>query len=379
MIRLAIPSIDRDDLLAVQETLASGYLVQGARVADFERAIATYVGAQHAIAVSSCTAALHLALLGIGVGPGDLVVVAAYSWIATANVIELCGAQPVFVDVCPTTGNISPEALAVTLQRLRRSPDTARRVRAIIPVHAFGRMADMLSICQLAEQYHLPVIEDAACALGARLNSRSAGRWGIIGCFSFHPRKAITTGEGGIIITDDANLARTIRALRNHGQDPDAPTPDFIMPGLNYRMTEFQAALGLTQMQKLHRIIEARRTLARRYDTLLRDTDVQPPPPPNDATHVYQSYVALLPEYAAAQRDAIIASLRSKGIETQIGTWHMPLTSYFRARYGYRPGDFPGADAMFAHALALPLYEGLSETEQHMIVEQLRNTLQHTR
>ncbi|MDZ7371224.1 MAG: DegT/DnrJ/EryC1/StrS family aminotransferase [candidate division KSB1 bacterium] len=376
MIRLAIPCIDHDDLLAVQEALASGYLVQGARVADFEQTIASYVGAQHAIAVSSCTAALHLALLGLGVRPGDLVVVAAYSWIATANVIELCGAQPVFVDVCPMTGNMSSEALAATLQRLMRSPETARRVRAIIPVHVFGRMADMPSICELAEQNRLPVIEDAACALGACLNGRSAGRWGAIGCFSFHPRKAITTGEGGVIVTDDAHLARAMRALRNHGQDPDALSSDFIMPGFNYRLTEFQAALGLTQMRKIDRIIEARRMLARRYDALLQNTDVQPPPPVNDATHVYQSYVALLPEYGAAKRTEIIASLRAKGIETQIGTWHMPLTSYFRARYGYRPGDFPGADAIFARALSLPLYDGLSEEEQCMVVNQLQDTLQ---
>lgn len=375
MIRLSAPSIDANDLLAVQEVLTSGNLVQGARVAAFERTIAAYVGSQHAIAVSSCTAALHLALLALGVRPGDIVVVAAYSWTATANVIELCGAQPVFVDVCPTTGNIHPEALDTTLQRLMHCPETARRVRAIIPVHVFGRMADMPSICEIAEQYHVPIIEDAACSLGARLNNRSAGQWGTIGCFSFHPRKAITTGEGGIIVTNDASVARTMRALRNHGQDPESPLPDFIMPGFNYRMTEFQAALGLTQMQKIDRIIEVRRTLAQRYDTLLRNTNIQPLPATDDSRHVYQSYVVLLPENMAAQRTEIIASLRAKGIETQIGTWHMPLTSYFRSRYGYRLGDFPGADMIFARALALPLYEGLSEEKQHIVVEQLQDVL----
>lgn len=371
MIRLTIPSIEQDDLNAVQEAIASGYLIQGARVAAFERAVAEHIGVRHAVAVSNCTAALHLALLALDIRPGDIVVVAAYSWVATANVIELCGAQPVFVDVCPDTGNIDPAALTAALDRLMASPETARRVRAILPVHVFGRLADMPAICTIAARYGLPVIEDAACALGAALEGRQAGAWGTIGCFSFHPRKAITTGEGGMVVTDDPALARTLRALRNHGQDPEAATPDFIMPGFNYRLTEFQAAFGLAQMSKLARIIAARRRLAAAYDALLSATAVQPPPVGPEGAHVYQSYVALLPAQATAQRAALITALRARGIETQIGTWHMPLTGYFRARYGYRPGDFPGADAVFARTLTLPLYEGLSEEDQRSVVAAL--------
>jgi dTDP-4-amino-4,6-dideoxygalactose transaminase len=297
--------------------------------------------------------------------------VTAYSFIATANVIELCGAQPVFVDIQPDTFNMDPNCLAEVLKRLMAASETARRVKAILPVHTFGQMADMPAILELADQYELPVVEDAACALGATLHGRQAGTWGVMSCFSFHPRKAITTGEGGMIVTNDAALARRLRALRNHGQDPDAPSPDFILPGFNYRMTEFQAALGLTQRAKLDRIIAARRRLAAHYDELLKDTPLQAPAVAPGSQPVYQSYVVLLPERAAAWRAEMITRLKEQGVETTIGTWHMPMTTYFRTRYGYRMGDFPVADQVFARSLTLPLYEGLSEDEQKQVVQRL--------
>jgi dTDP-4-amino-4,6-dideoxygalactose transaminase len=371
MIRLAIPSIEAQDLEAVRGTLESGFLVQGARVAEFERLLQEYIGVRHVIAVSNCTAALHLSLLAVGVRAGDLALVTTYSYVATANVIELCGAEPVFVDIEPDTFNMNPECLAVTLARLMANDETARRVKVILPVHTFGQMADMPAILEIANRYHLPVIEDAACALGARWQGRQAGTWGALGCFSFHPRKAITTGEGGAITTNDDALAHKLRALRNHGQDPDASAPDFIMPGFNYRLTEFQAALGVTQMEKLDRIIAARRSGAERYDGLLANSPVRPPVVANPAEHVYQSYVVLLPEAAAPMRQDLIQQLRSRGIETNIGTWHMPLTTFFRTRYGFRPGDFPVADAVFARSLTLPLHEALTEGEQDTVIEHL--------
>jgi len=375
MIRLVIPSIEQDDLQAVSEVLTSGYLVQGPRVAAFEQAIADYVGTRYAVAVSNCTAALHLALLALDTRPGDLVIVTAYSFVATANVIELCGARPVFVDIRSDTFNLDPNCLEETLDRLMANSDTAHRVKAILPVHTFGQMADMPTILEMAEQYDLPVIEDAACALGATLRGRQAGTWGVMGCFSFHPRKAITTGEGGIVVTNDAALACRLRALRNHGLDPDAPSPDFIMPGFNYRMTEFQAALGLTQMAKLDRIIAARRRLAVHYDELLQDMPVQTPAVAPGSRPVYQSYVVLLPEKASAYRTEIITRLKQQGIETAIGTWHMPMTTYFRSRYGYTVGDWPAADQVFARSLTLPLYKGLSEEEQGQVVHRLQEAM----
>jgi perosamine synthetase len=376
MIRLTIPSIEEDDLQAMREVLASGYLVQGAKVASFEKTVADYVGTKYAVAVSSGTAGLHLGLLALSIQPEDLVIVTAYSFVATANVIELCGARPVFVDIQPDTFNMDPDCLEEVLNRLMASTDTARRVKAVLPVHTFGQMADMSAIMELAGRHGLPVIEDAACALGSTLNGRQAGTWGAMGCFSFHPRKAITTGEGGIITTNDPNVARRIRTLRNHGQEPDQEAPDFIFPGFNYRTTEFQAVLGITQMSKLDRIITARRRLAAHYDVLLAKTPFQPPIVIPGSQPVYQSYVTLLPEDAAPRRTDLIRHLKDQGIETTIGTWHIPLTSYFRSRYGYRTGDFPVTDQVFARALTLPLFEHLQEMQQNVVVEQLLEALQ---
>jgi len=372
MIRLTIPSIEEDDLQAVREVLSTGYLVQGPRVADFEKAVADYVETKYAVAVSNCTAALHLALLALGTRAGDLVIATAYSFISTANVIELCGGQPVFVDIQPDTFNMDPSCLEKVLKRLMASSEKSQRVKAILPVHTFGQMADMKAILELANRYELPVVEDAACALGAALHNRQAGTWGTIGCFSFHPRKAITTGEGGIVVTNDEVLARRLRSLRNHGQDPEASSPDFIMAGFNYRMTEFQAALGVTQMAKLERIIAARRRFAEHYDKLLQDTLLQAPKVAAGNEPVYQSYVVLLPERAARHRAELITRLRKQGIETTIGTWHMPMTTYFRSHYGYKEGDFQVADQVFARSLTLPLYEKMLQSEQNQVVQHLQ-------
>ena len=375
MIRLTRPSIDEADLAAVREVVASGQLVHGPRVAEFEGLVADYVGTRHAIAVTNCTAALQMALLALDVRAGDLVLVGAYSWPATANAVELCGAQPVFVDVDPITFNMRPDALEATLARLTATVTTARRVRAVLPVHAFGQIADMPRLTAVAESYGIPIVEDAACALGAAIDGRRAGAWGTLGCFSFHPRKAITTGEGGIVTTDDDSLARHLRALRNHGLDPDAATPDFILPGFNNRMTEFQAALGTTQMAKVDRVIAARRNLAAAYDDLLDPALERGGARGDDARHVFQSYVVLLPAAVAPMRAELIAELRGRGVEAQIGTWHIPLIRYYRTRYGYVPGDFPVCDDVAARALTLPLYEGLLREEQAIIAREVSQAL----
>jgi perosamine synthetase len=372
MIRLAMPSIEGDDLKAVRDALESGYLVQGRRVADFEETVAARAGAPFAVAVGNCTAALHLALLALGVKPGDIVMVTAYSWISTANVIELCGARPEFIDVDSVTFNMSPVRLKESLDRLMSSPSASGKVKAVLPVHVFGQMADLPPILGAAGAFSIPVIEDAACSLGASLHGRPSGSWGVMGCFSFHPRKAVTTGEGGVVVTGDPKLAATLRALRNHGLDPEAASPDFIMPGFNCRMTEFQAALGLTQMAKMDRILAARRRLAGNYDRLFSGTSlVRPSVKMEPESHVYQSYVLLLPESAAGGRDALIRRLRESGVETAIGTWHMPMTRYFRAKYGHRKGDFPVADGVFERALALPLFEKMTLDQQSEVAEKV--------
>ncbi len=377
MIRLTVPSLDQSDFDAVEAVLKSGYLVQGPQVATFEHEIARVSQTLNAVAVTNCTAALQMTLLALDVQPRDLVLVTAYSWVSTANIIELCGAQPVFVDIDPDTFNMCPLALEQVLDRLMQNPAMKARVKAIMPVHTFGQMADMPRILELANAYGIPVVEDAACALAAKLEGRAAGSWGIMGCFSFHPRKAITTGEGGAITTSDNQIAWKLKVLRNHGQDPDASGVDFVLPGFNNRMTEFQGALGLSQMTKLERIVKARQDAARVYDDLLKDSPLQPPRVAQNSEHVYQSYVTLLPAQYAHQRSSLIATLKARGIETNIGTWHMPLTRYYRSRYGYAEGDFPIADHVFARALTLPLFEGITFEQQHSVVSNILEILKH--
>jgi perosamine synthetase len=375
MIRLTVPSLDETEFEAIRKVLQSGWLVQGEKVMAFEQAMAQYVGTKHAIAVSSGTAALHLALLALGVRRGDIVVTTAYSWPATANVVELCGAQPVFVDIQSDTFNLDPTCLETTLQQLLATSKNGKRVKAILPVHTFGQLADMPAILEIAEKFSLPVVEDAACALGAKLHGRYAGTRGVMGCFSFHPRKAITTGEGGMITTNDVGLARRLKALRNHGQDPEASSTDFVLPGYNYRMTEFQAALGVAQMTKVEQIIATRRGLAAVYDQLLADTAITSPRVLAGNKPVYQSYVTLLPEHFAIQRDELIRCLRADGIETTIGTWHIPLTAYYRKRYRFARGAFPRTDDVFDRALTLPLHEQISRTDQETVVSTLSHRL----
>lgn len=368
MIRLAVPSIEEDDLAAVREALASGQLVQGPRVLAFEQAIADYIGTEYAVAVSNCTAALLLALISLDVGPGDKVAVTAFSWPATANVIVLCGAEPIFIDIEPETYNMDPSALEQAL--------ASKTVKAVLPVHTFGGMADMSRILEIAKRQGAAVIEDAACAFGAELDGKRAGTFGAMGCFSFHPRKAVTTGEGGVITTDDPALARRLRILRNHGQDPDAFTPDFVSPGYNMRLTEFQAALGLTQIKKVDRITEKRRLQAAHYDELIGGGRIRPPRKLYNSRHVYQSYVALLPSEAAARRTSMITALRERGIETTIGTYHIPMTTYFRGRGAFRSGDFPVTDDVSARAISLPMFEKLTMEDQQKVVSTLEELLE---
>ena len=368
MIRLARPDITDADIAAVADALRSGNLVQGARVAEFEQTIAELTGVPHVAAVCNGTAALQLALLALGIGTGDRVAVAAFSWPATANVVALSGAQPVFVDIEPSTLGMDPEALRSVLAR-----DPA--IRAVMPVHVFGQMARIDEIMDIATAHGAVVVEDAACALGARRAGRAAGGWGDVGCFSFHPRKAATTGEGGAVVCRDPSLLRTVRILRNHGQDPDAPAPDFVEAGFNMRLTEFQAALGVSQLRRYGELLAVRRRLAERYDTLLAGLPVTVPVEPAQGAHIYQSYVVLLEARLAPRRPAIIAALRERGVETTIGTYHLPLLSYYTRTLGHVPGDHPVSESVAARALALPLHLALRDDDQDTTVATLREVI----
>jgi perosamine synthetase len=375
MIRLVYPTIEEDDVHAVQDVLSSRMLVQGPQVRSFEQNVANYCRIGNAVAVSSGTAALHMSLLALNVNPGDYVIVTAYSFIATANVIELCGAKPVFIDIDFDTFNMNPDLLRDTMFRLMSSRITALKVKAVIPVHAFGCVANMPAIMEICDFYRIPVIEDAACALGAESDGKRAGTWGKCGCFSFHPRKVITTGEGGMVVTESIEVAEKLRALRNHGQNPASSTVEFVMPGYNYRMTEFQAALGCVQMSRLDSTLAIRQQLASNYNVLLAGTPVQTPPIYSDRKHIFQSYVVLLPRDRIADRAELIEKMKATGVETSIGTWHLPLANYFRNRYGYQSGDFPATDDIFTRSLALPMFDCLNLDQQKQVVDVLLSNL----
>jgi perosamine synthetase len=364
LIRLGSPSLGAEEAEAISEVLQTGFLVQGERVRAFESQIAAAAMSSDAVAVSSGTAALHLALLALGVGPGDLVAVPTYSWPATANAVGLCGAQPLFVDIDERTFNMDPERLAGAIRPLRR-------VKVILPVHAFGGMADMPAILDVAARHDACVIEDAACALGALLQGRPAGAWGVLGCFSFHPRKVITTGEGGAVTTSRPELARRLRTLRNHGLDPLSSTPEFVTPGFNYRLTEFQAAMGLVQMKRLAELIGHRRRAAEEYDRLLEGTGIRKPVALEPPAHIYQAYVVLLPRAAADRQPQIISRMRSRSIEVGIGTHHIPLTRFWAQQGSHAKGDFPITDDVAGRAIALPMHSKITVDEQRRVVAAL--------
>jgi perosamine synthetase len=364
-IPLIKPWIDQDDLDAVNRVLLSGQLVQGPNVAEFERMFADYVGTKFAIAGPNCTEALYLVLLAKGITAGDKVAVTTYSWPTTANVIELVGATPIFIEIESQGFNMDPIHLQ---QAFEKHPD----IKLVMPVHTFGGSCDIQSILEIASANGAKVLEDAACALGTSWNGVRAGAHGIAGCFSFHPRKAITTGEGSMTTTNDPELAEKLLRLRNHGQQKPANGGmwnEFVEPGHNYRMTDFQAALGVSQMKKLDRIIEQRRSLAKNYEKLFAGTEIQTPKDHAKGFHVYQSYVLLLPEKVRPNRDALITEIRSEGIEVTLGTYHMPLLHFYEAKYGFKKGDFPVSERVNDCTLTIPLYGGMPEGSQERIAE----------
>jgi perosamine synthetase len=361
MIRLAVPEIGDEEVQAVAAVLRSGFLVQGPAVEAFEQRMAAEAGTRHAVAVSSGTAALHLALLALDVSAGDEVVVPGFTHPATANVVERTGARPVLVDIDLETFNVDPSAMARAI---------GARTRALLPVHLFGLPAEMDRICAIAAEHRLPVVEDAACALGASYDGRACGSLGRIGCFSFHPRKVITTGEGGLLTTDDAALAERLRRLRNHGQVTERGRGRFLEAGLNYRMTDFQAALGLVQMDRLPRILERRAAVARAYTAMLQDwSGAATPVVAARAQRAWQSYVVLLRE--GIDRDAVKSRLHDAGVETTIGTYALAAQPHYRDH-----PPLPRSLAAEERSLSLPLHTGLTDADIEYVVTALRRAVE---
>lgn len=361
--------IGEEEAQAAARVIRSGWLAQGVEVARFEQAVADLAGARHGVAVSSGTTALHLCLAALGVGPGDEVLVPALGFVATANVVRHTGARPVLVDVDPRTFNLAPERL---------EPAITPRTRMILPVHQLGLSADMTPILALARSRGLGVVEDGACALGAEYHGRPVGALGNPCCFSFHPRKVITTGEGGVITTDDDELADTLRALRSHGmracaREPhDAPTATsepITLVGYNYRMTDVQAAVGQVQIGRLAGILERRKALARRYGAALSPAGLAAPVEPAGSRHTFQSYMVLLPDhFTASQRDLVIQRLADRGISTRPGLMALHLQP---AHHDPTRPALPVTEALARRGLMLPLYPELSESDQDRVVREL--------
>jgi dTDP-4-amino-4,6-dideoxygalactose transaminase len=360
------PWLGEEEAQAAAAAVASGWVAQGPRVSRFEAAFAEALGAGHAVAVSSCTTALHLALIAAGTGPGDEVVVPSLSFIATANAARYCGAQPVFADVEPATQNLTPETVA---------PRLTGRTRAVIVVDQAGVPADLDAIRALCEPRGIAVIEDAACAAGAVYRGRPAGATASLATFSFHPRKLLTTGEGGMIVTPDADVATRLRRLREHGMDVGAAERHasqqplierYLEVGFNYRMTDVQAAIGLVQLGKLGRLIERRRAQAARYRDLLADipglATIQDP---GYGTTNYQSFWVMLPDDFPVGRNDLMGMLADAGVSARRGI----MAAHLEPAYAGQPRPpLPVTERITAGSLILPLFHELTEEEQDLVV-----------
>ena len=389
-IPIARTNLTEAEINSVLDPLRSGWLVQGPKVREFEEKWSSFTGSKHSIAVTSCTTALHLSLAALGFGSGDEAIVPAFTWISTANIVEHLGGKVVFCDIDLETFNVDPKQIQEKI---------TTHTKAILPVHLFGLAADMKAINSIAQANNLWVVEDAACGFGSRYHGQHAGTQGTTGCFSFHPRKAITTGEGGMVTTQDDKLAEKIRRLRDHGAAMSdlqrhlgarpyllADHPD---AGYNQRMTDLQAALGSAQMDRATEIITERQRLASRYDQAFENLAwLQTPAQLHRYEHGYQSYPCLFqPDRAKAaarqskkaeikdintERNLWMDQLQQQGISTRPATHAVHMLSFYQQKYGLQPEDFPNAFAANDCSISFPLFHGMTKAEQDFVIEQVR-------
>jgi perosamine synthetase len=371
-IPIALPFLGKEELEAVRQPIETGWLTQGPKVAEFEHNFAKRHQVDCALATTSCTTALHLGLTALGVGERDEVIVPAFTWVATANVVRYCGARPVFVDVDPLTYNIDAELVRSAI---------GERTKAVIAVHLFGQCANMDSLKDAAGD--LPIIEDAACAAGASYRGVPAGALGAFGCFSFHPRKSITTGEGGMITTSDPHIAENAEILRNHGasiseevrhQGPKPYLlPEFNMLGFNYRMTDLQGAVGVEQLKRLDSFLAERRRWADWYTQQLSQVDwLQTPVVLPNVEPGWQAYVCKVDESLSPQcRNELMDRLQELGVSTRPGTHSVPLLGAYRGSNYGEPGQFPVAESCDRLTLAIPLHNRMAEEDYEYVVESI--------
>lgn len=365
MIRLSTPFTDDDELSEMKTVFETGHLTQGPKTEEFEASVKSLLGCRNAVATSSATTALHLVLAGIGIGPGDEVLVSDFTYPASANVIIQTGARPVCVDVLPDTYAMDARDMQTRI---------TERTKAVIVVHPFGLSADMNPIEDIAKKNNLFVLEDAACALGSKYKGNWCGTIGDAGCYSFHPRKSITTGEGGMMVTELNELATKAKILRSHGGVLQEHYFSFEEAGFNYKISDISAAVGVAQLRKLHRIIEQRRDRAYKLGELLADIDfITLPHVPADCYHTFQSYVITLDKNI--DRDKIIHGMRQRGVETTIGTYALHSQPIFRRKYQYKPGILPESHRLFRSSLTLPTSYNMTEEELGIISASLKECL----
>ncbi len=371
-IPLLRPYFDSEEMEEIKKVLDSGWVSQGPEVKKFERMTSEYLNAKNTIAVSNCTSALHLSLLALGIEKGDEVLVADFTYPATGHSVLYCQANPVFVDIKPDTYNMDPEDL---------NSKITDKSKTVIPVHTFGQPADMDEIMKIASENNLKVIEDAACSFGAKYKDKFSGTIGDTGCYSFHARKGLTTGEGGMIVTEDDRLAARMRKLSVFGisgtwdrESSDSfHVPEFTEVGYNYKMSDILAAVGVVQLKRQDLIIKRKRELAKHWDDLLNEMDdIQPPAISKYSIHVYQSYVPILDR--GLNRNRVIQKLRKKGIQANIGTYASHVQPVYAS-----PKNCPTSVDIFERTIALPMYYGLEEEEINEMSAFLRSTIAEVR
>lgn len=369
IIPISLPHTGEEEWLATKEPIMTGWLTAGPKVREFEEIFAKRHGVKYAMAVTSATTALHLALVALDVKEGDEVIVPAFTWISTANVVLYCGAKVVFVDVDRNTFNIDVNDLKQKI---------TSKTKAIIPVHLFGLCADMDAVKKVAG--NIPLVEDGACAAGAGYKGQPAGSLGTLGCFSFHPRKSVTTGEGGMITTNDDRLAEIISTLRNHGASISEEQrhhgakpyilPDFNMLGFNYRMTDLQAAVGIVQLKKLDLFIDERAQWAKYYDEQLKDIDwIRTPTVATEYKHGWQSYVVYIDETKSPmKRNEMMEKLQQMGVSTRPGTHAPHMLGYYANKYNIKANEFSGAKDCNDFSMSIPLFNKMTKEDYEYVV-----------
>ncbi|MBL8291818.1 MAG: DegT/DnrJ/EryC1/StrS family aminotransferase [Bryobacterales bacterium] len=369
-IPLSNPDIGHLEKAAVLRVLGSGRLSLGPLLPAFESAIAERTGVVHAIAVNSGTSGLHLCIKAAGIAEGDEVITSPFSFIASANCILFEGGIPRFVDIDPVTFNLDTDRIEDAI---------TPRTKAILPVHVFGRPCDMAAVLRIADRYHLKVIEDACEAIGARLQGRAAGSFGQTGVFAFYPNKQITTGEGGVIVTNDSRAAALCRSWRNQGRCDGDAWLSHARLGYNYRLSDIQCALGLAQLSRLDTFLALRAHVAARYTEFLQAEvpEVLPPAPPAAGSEMswFVYVVRLHDEFTQQHRDCIVNDLRAAHIGTNIYFTPIHLQPFFRRQFGYRPNDFPITERISARTIALPFFNRLTDRQIAFVVHALRKAI----